>query len=444
LKKHISARQGINKSELDYEINNSFHNNEEETSLENGAKTMQQQPMLVQQQPMLVQQNLYQDIINLSQQELSNKQNAKYIYANQLPLIHKEGFFPSSKQAFPQYGNITYKNTFTPSKYMLYHYDNTGGLSNSFIFVFIYNMVKQNMNEFMKVILWLTSCFPTLEKQQYVFVMYSESDIYMKLFYEEIVAPLFNPDFCEVIENDSLDKKSLSTKLNEKVIYNFQDITENIILDSKASDLVGRLLYKDDYKVNNKTITAAANILITSTSKYIPLLSNEIQSDIVSVDSSLDSLYQEHNIPKGKYHIASMIEKDLGNFSNILRNLDLNRLRQFQNNSNYEFIGIMDNDVQPIEVFHRCIIDKDITLFKSLAPELKDRLVDDFQKDRVNRKFLVEYFSKVFGTGIYKTTRAIVKALKKVSYTELPFNNDKTFNNNGNVYYKLARRRRKR
>jgi hypothetical protein len=74
---------------------------------------------------------------------------------------------------------------------------------------------------------------------------------------------------------------------------------------------------------------------------------------------------------------------------------------------------------------------------ENISPELYLDLVADFDENKVNRKNLLWYFSSVFGQGIYKTNRALITALRHLSTTEEPFDNEKISQSGKTVYYNL-------
>jgi hypothetical protein len=274
-------------------------------------------------------------------------------------------------------------------------------------------------------------------------VLQSENDTCMKLFYEEIIMPLFNNFNCEKITSDVLNEKSLSKQLDEKIIYNFHNITIPTVLDRPTKEFTNRLIHKDDYKLNNKIVTTVANILITSTSKYIPMIAKDVECLVVDVESTLDHFCRIKNISTNCYVFARYIADDLDNFVSIARSIDLCKLN---NTCNFNFYkdddntNILDGDVELLEVFNASIKNRDESFFELLkiqAAKLYRTLIDDFAKNRVNRKNLIDYFTILFGEDIYKKNqnKKLIDDLRKLSQTNEPFNSDKARNIHGIVYY---------
>jgi len=399
-------------------------------------------PQQYAQQDRFNQQQLHSNTVNLSDFQFQYSQQIFYLRMNELPIVHKEAFRPNAKQAFFTEKGLNIRNKYIPSEYMvknLLPYNP----SNSFVPSFIFAMAKNDIVQAMNILAWLVNSVNTLAKQP-ALVLHSENDTCMRLFYEEIINPLFNSFHCEKITCDELNEKYLSKQLDEKAIYNFHNITTPIILDRPAEEFLNRLIHKDDYKLNNKSITTVANILITSTSKYIPLIAKDVPCLVVCVEPTLDNFCRDKNIGTNYYEVAQYIKYDLENFVSIVRSIDLYKLNascdlKFYKDDN---IDILDGDAELLEVFNASIKNKDISLFvilKKIAPKLYKTLMDDFDKNRVNRINLIEYFTILFGEDVYKKNqnRRLIEDLRELSSTNEPFESDGFHNIHGIVYYYL-------
>jgi len=308
-------------------------------------------------------------------------------------------------------------------------------------------MANNNISQALKILAWITDSFTSLNKLPFTLVLYSTDDTYMQLFYDEIVMPFLNIDECEKVENDSIDKKSLSDKLDQKFIYNFHNITAPTILDKPAYELTNRLIHKDTYKFNNKLVTTVANILITSTTNYIPLISEDVPTATVNVNSNVDDLCAEFGIRSNPYEIAKLIENDRNNFVSIMRCIDLNKLcnecQVIDDNISDVHSEILDGNTEPVEVFDKLIRDNDTTPFKSAVTtkkeeKLVEELEDNFKINRVDKNHLLDYFEILFGKGIYKSNTAFIKVLRDdYSETGEPFGDYTTHVREGRGYYFL-------
>lgn len=392
-------------------------------------------------QPMFNQEELHKGIIQLSTYNLKSHLNTIFIKINELPIVHKELFRPNIKLAFFIEKNMNCKNSYIPSEHEI-KYPFPYNLQTSFILLFILFMAKNNLENAMKIFWWLSNVINFKNKLLFPLVLHGIDDVYLKLFSEEVVEPLLNSTYCEKFTDNSLNEKVLVEKLNEKVIYHFHNVTTPTILDSSSKDFISRLIYKDELKIGKKNVTTLANILITSTSKYIPLIAKDVPCVYVDVASNLDDLCKTYNLNQNNNYISKLITNDLDNFCTILTYIDMNKLNNENQLMGYDRnnCGILDGDVDVLDVFETIIKTKDIISFERLKmknEKLYKKLVEDFDKNRVDRKNLLEYFTVSFGSGIYKNNNAIIKALKDLSNTAEPFENITTFNNNGRVYYRI-------
>ena len=450
LKKLLNAQTQLNKSMIDFERYNEYtffsnHNynnsdmNMTDNLLPHLSNTLSSSFPLEQQNnyrhPLQNQEVLHNGIIQLSTYYLESHLRTRYIKLDELPIVYKILFRPSINQAFFDEKNQNCKNSYIPSTYYvqnLHQYD----FENSFIITFIFFLAKDNLKNAMIIFKWLEYIVNSKNKLQLPLVFHSTDDICIKLFWEEIVEPLINPTYCEKFSNDTVDEKSLINKLDEKVIYNFHNVTISNILNLSSNNFMYKLINKDELKIGNKTFTTRASILITSTTKYIPLINKDTSCIFLEVASSLD------NFGLNFKNTVELISKDLDNFSTILKYVDFNNLAK-----EYPFIiynvensDILNADTDVLDAFENIIKNKDIVPFENLRiknKKLYNKLLEDFEKNRVDRKNLFEYFTFLFGESIYRNNNQLIKVLRDLSDTKEPFGNVTTFNNNGRVYYRL-------
>ena len=445
LKTNLS--KAISDAQRHHEYATYFSNDNPSYGELNGSSFPQAGMPLAMNNPNMNQQQLDSDIINLSLNQLQYHEQTLSIFSNLLPVITKEEFMPSSRQAFYQVPNgSTHRNSYIPSEYRFSMVSNYS-IPNSFIIKFIIAMTDGNMTQSTEIFKWLVGTFTTLEKAPYVLTLHSENDVFMKLFYEEIIKPLFNQDFCQIFTNNDLEKKSLSTNLHKKIITRFHNITSPIILDAPAKEFTKELLYNDNRTFNKKNISTLANILITSTTDYIPLIGKDIPNIVVKTASNLESLCKQNNIFTDHYAVAKLLKNDLYNFATILRHINAQKFRAIwgQQSFHTDNIDLLDGDVEALKIFNHLIRTQDITPFKLAIKTKKDEtMIDELQEDltinRINKKNMVHYFIILFGTAIYtpKGNRRLINDLRKVySTTNEPFDNLQSHVRQGQAYYFL-------
>jgi hypothetical protein len=441
LKKLISATTGLNKALTDIDRYGYYSNSSYDEQNSNIALMRINQNQV--QQPLHNQEKLYSNVIQLSTYYLEEHLETKYIKLDDLPIIHKEIFEPRSNKAFFTDANgLNIRNKFIATPYNVYEYEYCSP-NKSFILKFILFMAKNDIHQAFKILLWIAETY-RLNKLPFVLVLHSQDDAYMKLLFEELFEPLFNDFQCVKIENEELDVKELASNLDEKFIYNFHNISAPSILGQASHELTNKLINKDSIKLNKKSITTVANIVISSTSKYIPMINKDLPCSIVEVDSNIDALCEYFGERANKYTIAKYIQNDISTFINIIRDLDLMLL-----NDVYPVIdshindNLLDGETDATKVFDRIIRDMDATPFKSIAitkieQKIVEEIEDSFSQNRIDKAHLLKYFELLFGKGIYKSNRALISTLgKDYSKTSQPFDNLKTHVRCGRAYYFL-------
>ena len=377
---------------------------------------------------------------SLNEKEFELKIKTQYIYTDELLTIHKEKFVPSAKlMFFDEIKGLTYKNSYSPSINMVKTFENQEkplqtNNDDSIILRFILAMTKYNLDKAKDILIWLARSFLTLFKEPTTLVLYSKNDIYTNIFYKQIVEPLFNQEYCLEINDDTLKQKKINCLLNNKVIYYFKDISSTTFLNAPIKDLTDTLLNCDDYNLFNKKINTKGNILISSTSKHIPLISSEINSIVVDVNDNIDDFPNEIKILgkniTNKHDMAKLIKNDLDNFVKILRSMDIHKILYECSYSSYytkmenpnitesekEFQeSILDGGTEILELFWVALVYRDKTKFEKLQKtnkNLYNTLSGDFLNYKILGINLLSYFSAMFGEGVYASNRALLKASK--------------------------------
>lgn len=384
---------------------------------------------------------LNESIITLSTYQLEAHKQTSCIYIDQIPIAYKKESRPDIKQVFyKDEDGLNCVNNYVPSKnltkFCFKNMDNK-----SITMLYILYMVKNDITNATYIIVWLVRNIIYGEKLPYVLALISEDDKCMKIFYEKILMPNLNPDYCEKIECNDLDKKSLSKNLNEKVLYNFHNITIPTILNAPAMDLTERLIYQNEQKLNSQTITTRANILLTSTCNYLPLIGGNIQSLDIDVESNIYKFCEEQNIYPNPNNLIKLLKDDTENFIWYLQSIDISKLNCDHNLSyRSSSVDILDGKEDPLKAFDIFVRIKHINLFSSLQftnPDLHRILKDNFNEGRIARPYLLKYFESVFGKYIYKNNSELIEALKTLSDDKHPFDNEKISQSGKMVYYSL-------
>jgi hypothetical protein len=154
--------------------------------------------------------------LRLNDEEFKLKNHTQYIYTDQLMTIYKEKFKPSERlMFFDEIKGLTYKNSYSPSVYMVKTFENQAkplqtNNNDSIILKFILALTKYNLDKAKDILIWLAKSFLTLTKDYTTLVLCSKNDVYTNIFYKQIVEPLFNEEFCLEINDDTLKQKKIN------------------------------------------------------------------------------------------------------------------------------------------------------------------------------------------------------------------------------------------
>lgn len=387
------------------------------------------------------QEMLNETIITLSTYQLNNHTQASCIFLDKVPIGYKEEYRQDIKQAcYKDKNNLNIINTFAPSEHMLEYYC-CNQQDIPITFLYIYYMAKKNITKAMTILKWTIRTLINGEKLPYVMALISEENTCMKIYYEEILMPYLNIDNCEKIEFNNLNKKDLPKMLDQKALYNFHNITSPLILNTPSMEFTDSLIYQDELKLNNKTITTRGNILITSTCNYLPLLDNEIPSYVVDVESNVAKFCEQQKMDSSPRNVINLIREDRDNFIAYLRSIDTYKLEEKYTfvNQNFELNVILGTE-DILNVFNTLVNAKYIALFNNLKvtdSNLYDTLEKNFEDNKIIRPNLLKYFESVFGKGHYKNNNELIEALKLLSSKKHPFDNDKISQSGRIVYYEL-------
>jgi len=390
----------------------------------NNTSTQQNTPHYPDQQEML-----NEAIITLSTYQLSNHTQASCIFLDKVPIGYKEEYRQDIRQAcYRDKNNLNIINAFAPSEHMLEYYCcNQEDIPVTLLY--IYSMAKKDISKAMTILKWTIKTLIYGEKLPYVLALTSEENTCMKIYYEEILVPYLHNVNCEKIEHNNLNKKDLSQMLDKKALYNFHNITSPLILNAPAMEFADSLIYQDELKLNNKTITTRGNILITSTCNYLPLIGPHIQSLIIDVESHVVEFCKQQKINSSPRSVINLIREDRSDFIAFLRSIDIAKLEYKYNFVTQNFASNVILGMEDIlKVFDTFVKIKYINLFHNLKvtdPNLYSTLEKNFEDNKIARPNLLRYFESVFGKSHYKNNGELIEALKLLSNADHPFDNDK-------------------
>ncbi len=372
----------------------------------------------------------------------------QYIVTMFLKMVQKEAFNPAAREEFFLKNNLYYKNIYRPSKYRLNLDDYYQPSKNSLIIFFLCQLANEDEDRFHYIFNWIANLFINLKKSKSSLIFYSKDETCLNILFEQIIQPLFGVKFSVKINEEEL-ASNFPSVLENKIIYNFNNITSYKIHNEKASSFSQKLLYSDEmfFKKNSNQVSEIetyGQTLITTTTPYIPLIDTNINNFSVFEVKNFDiEAFNKQIVQLGLLNssLSESIENDLLNFAYMLRYYDIDTEKAnkpYENNDDRDVIIDCNKDI--LELFMDALKNKDEIFFQKVQVDRKlfDNLVSDFKKDRVDRINLIDYFTLVFESTTYKSNRSLLKGFKENDATKSFFSDENVLSSSGRKFFKIS------
>lgn len=407
--------------------------------------------------------------------------NVSEISIHEFLLVEGEKFEPFQPlEFFPHDYQLLsyYRNTFSPSCYLLNNPTQNHELHYSITIQYIYYLAKYNRERFYFIMNWLAAFFknlPNRSKIALVFVGNKESG--KEILFDAIIKPLFGQEYCLKITDNVLETTSVQKLLKNKLFYNIDNLSNSVLKDKKAKKIINDLLSKDAIELieNKETISEYpkyGQTIITIDEAYLPYIDKDFESySIFNVQSNIEQMYIpdelmpkqttieesiyskpnfDHNITYddfgldefqtykthqntrkniSKSDLTNMIRQDLENFASILKGykIDLDKINSpfVHDDKNY----LQNNFQDKLKTFHEAILNHKtlINYFRKIQEKddsLYGDLISDFKLNRIKQKNLIKYFSILHPEETITSSRTLMVQLRKV---------DKSFYNEENI-----------
>ncbi len=340
------------------------------------------------------------------------------------------------KEYYEEEGNL-YRNTFSPTKYMMIEKENYK--KPEAILHLIYNLVDYEEQRFYFVINWLACFFQTMKKSQVALILLGEQGSGKGIFFNEILTPLWN--HCFTINNESLATKYKGGLVRDKLFIN---IDESKPSRSKAQNSFIKALITGDkitaeIKRENldKEIDIYAQILITS-NEHIPIEIEESDRRF-TVFRTGKSIKQQY-LGYGSYNaLSAKIKEELEDFAVYLKTycVDIDYANTALNT--IEKRAIINACTDNFQAFANAIVNKDIEFFIDLQEidyVLWYSLNSDFTNNKIEASNLYKLYSKLYkGSKNSFSNKELMKKLRLI-YPHI-FDQDRQKSSNGRRYYLL-------
>lgn len=358
-----------------------------------------------------------------------------YIFIHQLEMVHSEEFNPRTKAEFFELGELTYRNTFNPTRYLKIYIKNDFQLKPSIILEYIYFLSNHDKKRFMYIINWLANMFNNLEKSSVALILISSKKHEVEILFDDIIKPLFGFEYCIEINNNDLENRHFDKLFKEKIFFKFDDISYDIAnkeVKNICKDVIenNELYVECNNKEKYKKIEIFAQTLITSSKPYIPII--DVNRRNFTVFSVNNSFFKERSS-----NTHRKMREDLDNFASFLKSFKVDVDYSNLNFEDDDISALLDYEKNIFEIFIEALKNKDLDYFKSVLKDnkLHKELIYDFDRDRVKRSNLYKYFSIIYPNEPISSTRSLLAKLREID--EKLFNQENIKSSNSEQYFQI-------
>jgi hypothetical protein len=367
------------------------------------------------------------------------KENQADVKASEFYLIQKDDFRPTVLNEFFQYKELWYRNIFEPTQYL--KMSKKEYAEPRAILSLIKHLAKNDEEHYRYILNWLAYFFTGLKKSQVALVLRGNQGAGKGILFENIIKPLFGAKYCIQVNDKTLNTNFLGGIVENKLFFNLDEISHNVAGNKNIKNFLKAL-------VTNKSITAEkkninmdnetriyGQVLITSNEPYI--LEIETSDRRYTVFSTGDSLTKVSYLGYGNYaNFAKQIKSELEDFSLYLKSYDVDNSLANTALDTADKRALINATNDKFKLFVNAIEKKDINFFSELEENNKhlyNILIEDFEKNRIQKENLTNYFNNLFDEDI--KAKGLIQRLRAVS--PILFDDGNLSKSNGHRFYRI-------
>jgi DNA-binding transcriptional regulator YhcF (GntR family) len=361
------------------------------------------------------------------------------IKANDLMMVSNDTFNPHKLEEFYLDNHLHYRNTFKPGKYLQIaegeHKEPKAILS------LMKHLADGNEEYYHYFVNWLAYFYQGLKKSQVSIVLRGNQGAGKGIFYNEVIKRIFGSDYCIQVNDKTLNTNFLGGIVEGRLFFNLDEISHNVAGNKNIKNFLKALVTNDSITAEKKHQNVEGEtklfgqVLITSNEPYI--IEVETSDRRFSIFSTGDNLKKCNYLGFGNYDSFSLqIEKELNDFCKYLKSYKVNVSLANKALDTAEKRALINSTNDKFKLFTNAIKNKDKTFFNELeeeAPHLYNTLIEDFQKDRIQKENMTKYFNELFDEEI--KSRTLNNKLRIIE--PIIFGDDNISKSNGYRYYKI-------
>jgi hypothetical protein len=300
------------------------------------------------------------------------------------------------------------------------------------------HLCNENQEYFKWFLNWVAYFFQTLEKSQVSLLLKGAQGTGKGIFFEKVLSKLFGEKYCAVIDDDRLGS-SFKDWVSDTIFYNLNEISHDMrgrkVVKNFIKQLVTDSTIQTEKKYENASKTVIyGNVLITSNENYpIEIEPSDRRYCVFSTGTPLKKI-----VGIDTSELIDDINSELGSFAVYLKSYKCDIDLYHTALDTPEKQALIDGTTDRFSLFVRAILEKNLDYFNELEEDkfsLYQRLVSDFEKDRICQSDIKSIFDELFEDDIpSKTLLGKIRAVEPLSF---PPERKKLIKSNGKYYYSL-------
>lgn len=289
--------------------------------------------------------------------------NTKYLAITSIPLVEREEFNTKEKNEIVKDSRGFYtRNLLRYSPYLIKRFNEfiykKGGFKDSdlsFAAKFIDKITTLEDSEF--CLRFLSNFFIKLENITGMLILMGNKDVSENILIESIIKPIFGADYCITITEEILRNNTVKQIAENKLFVHINYIPNNKEDFEKLKDIVNSSLIAKPVSINNLTLTAYTQILVTLDEPHFIFKDYKNLYNVINIDS-IENIKAKIEV-ENDVSLSKQITASLDNFSDELFKIGNLSFFPEKNHTNNEDFNKLLDDLKEEEMKSRSLENND-------------------------------------------------------------------------------------
>lgn len=358
---------------------------------------------------------------------------------NELMVVHGEKFRPFILKEYFEESGVTYRNIFTPTKYMRLEGKHTR-LPKS-ILDLIYHLAGYKKKKCEYFINWLAFFFKYLKKSQVAIALIGSQGAGKGILFA-LIGELFGKNYCVTINDESLNTKYKAKMFRGKLFYNFDEATLNT--SKKNDSFIKAIITNSSISLEEKNVTMAEETELYAqclfSSNHMKALNIPKDDRRKTVILTGENLAKVNFLGYGSYeNLKAAIDNDMEEFARYLKNYAVDISLANTVLETPERSMMINASIDHFEALHKAIITMDISYFDELQDidyALYSRIQFSFERREIDRADIALAYNALY-TGRKVSTKEIMEKFRDMKPYNI-FSKENLYHRGNSHYFRLS------